>query len=458
VEITVNDLTSVDKEILIEANREDLQPNFNKAYKKYKGQINMPGFRPGRIPLGLIKKRFGTEIEAEEVRNYVIDVYQNKVVEDFDIVGEPVFEDLKWENDELEATLKVGVKPEFDLIDIESVEVEKMVHDVTDEEVEEELESRLKQDADWKEFDGEITKEHKILFRLTPLDEDGKPVADEKEEGLLYTPEDDEYGIIDDIVGKKAGDEVEVTIDEDLKNILTITKVEAQEVPELTDELAKELSNGEAEDVDSYKSFLKSQIQSYYDRSAEDTAKNSLMEELVKAHDFEVPETLVNLIIKQRLDEMKQQYKIEADLNIEDYRESFGDQPVKDGKWHFITEKLKEKFADDIELNEADIDAHFEQQAAQMGVGADMLKNVYASNPNELENLRQQIREEKVYGKALEAVSVKEISKDEYQEKVKKQQEEAKAKRAEESRAAAEAEDNNESDDDVAKAEEDQAE
>ena len=65
--ISVKEITSVDKEVTLKANREELQPKFDKALKKYQGQINLPGFRPGKVPLGIIRKRFGSEIEIEEI-------------------------------------------------------------------------------------------------------------------------------------------------------------------------------------------------------------------------------------------------------------------------------------------------------------------------------------------------------------------------------------------------------
>lgn len=61
--ISVKEITSVDKEVTIKATREDLQPKFDKAYKKYQSQIALPGFRPGRVPLNMVKKRFGKDIE-----------------------------------------------------------------------------------------------------------------------------------------------------------------------------------------------------------------------------------------------------------------------------------------------------------------------------------------------------------------------------------------------------------
>ena len=138
MELSVQDITSVDKEITIKADRSDLEPKFNKAYKKYRKEIQMPGFRPGNVPVGLIKKRFGKEIEMEEINSYVQEVYENEIVPEYEPVGETQMKDMTWEDDQLEVTFKVGAKPEFELANIEEVTVDRMVHDVTDEEVEEE--------------------------------------------------------------------------------------------------------------------------------------------------------------------------------------------------------------------------------------------------------------------------------------------------------------------------------
>ena len=116
MEIKVNDLTSVDKEITILANREDLQPKFDQAYKGIRPKVSLPGFRPGKAPIGLIKKRFGQEIEIEEINKYIQEVFETKVVEAHDPVGETQMIDFQWENDELEVTFKIGTKPTVELL------------------------------------------------------------------------------------------------------------------------------------------------------------------------------------------------------------------------------------------------------------------------------------------------------------------------------------------------------
>ncbi len=422
MEITVNDITSVDKEIVISAQREDLEPNFKEAYKKYRGQINMPGFRPGKVPLKIVRKRFGDEIEREEVNKYVQDVFENEVVPEYDPVGESQMLDLIWEEDELEAKFKIGARPDFELGDLQEVSVDRLIHDVTDEEVQDEIDHHLEQQGNWEVVEEEITEESKVTVDAIHLDEDGEPVEEETDEGQVIDLRKEEFAQFkDDLLGHETGDEVDVTLGEgeDADTFrLVIQKVEKLHKAELTDAFAKQQSNEEAKNVDEYKSLVKSRIQDYYDQSADDLFKNDVVDELVDTHDFEVPEVFVNQVENQYVERVKQQSggELPPSFDEEEYKEEIHDRAVRDAKWFFLNEKLQEKF-DDIEIKPEDIDAQLEQQAAQYGVSVDQMRNLFAQNPQQLESLRNNIRENKVFDKLKEIVEVNEIDKETYQQK-----------------------------------------
>ena len=100
--ITLKDLTSVDKEITLTATREELNPRFDKALKDIRKKAQVPGFRVGTAPIGLIRKRFATDVEAEEINKYVQEVFRDTIFPEHKPVGEPLITDVKWENDQLE--------------------------------------------------------------------------------------------------------------------------------------------------------------------------------------------------------------------------------------------------------------------------------------------------------------------------------------------------------------------
>ncbi|MFH5831438.1 trigger factor [Halalkalibaculum sp. DA384] len=422
MDISVEDITSVDKQVKISATREDLAPKFNEAYKKYQGQINMPGFRPGKVPIQLIKKRFGDEIEEEEIGKYVQEIFENEVVPEYEPVGESQMVEMSWENDELEAVFKIGARPEFELADLSKIKVDKMVHDVTDEEVREEVEHQLQQQGDWEPLDEgeEVTETCRVSVQAIPVDEDGNPDEENKANEVIDLNQEESEQFREDLLGHTVGDEVDVEIghgDHSHHFILKILEIEKPNKARLTDEFAKQQTNEEAKNVDEYKSLIKSQIQDYYDQSADDLFKRDLVDAMVEAHEFEVPEVFIEQFKNQYVERVKQQNQgqLPPDFDPEEYKEGLGDRAERDAKWFFINEKLQEKF-DDIEIKPDDIDEHLSAQAAQYGISVDQMRNMFAQNPQQLENLRNSIRENKVFDRLSEEIEVEEISKEEYQE------------------------------------------
>jgi len=421
VEITVNDITSVDKELIISANREDLEPKFKEAYKKYKGQINMPGFRPGKVPIKIIRKRFGDEIEQEEVSNYVQEVFEEKVVPEYEPVGESEMLELNWENDELEAKFKIGARPEFELTDLNEIKVDRLVHDVTDEEVQDEIERQLKQQGNWEVVEEEITEDHRVTVDAIPLDDDGEPDEENKAEETIDLSKEESEQFRDDLIGQEVGDEVEVEIgheDHTHSFKLVVKKVEKMHKADLTDEFAKKASNEEAKNVDELKSLIKSKIQEQYDQSSGDMFKNDIIDALVDKHDFNVPDVFKKQVQNQYVERVKQQSQgqLPPDFDEEEYKANMEDRAIRDAKWYFLNEKLQEKF-EDIEIKPEDIDEHLEAEASRYGIEVDQMRNMFAQNPQQLESLRNSIREDKVFDKLKDEVEINEIDKEEYQEK-----------------------------------------
>ncbi|MFN1835028.1 trigger factor [Balneola sp. MJW-20] len=422
MDISVQDVTSVDKEVVLKAKREDLQDKFDSAYKKIKGQIALPGFRPGKVPLGLVKKRFGKEIEYEEINKYVQEVFEKEVVPKYEPVGETQMVDLQWEDDELEVTFKIGSKPEFELEELSKIKVNKMVHDVTDEEVEEEMQRTLDREGNWVEKEkGKATEKSRLIVDVVSLDENGDVIEGQVDEDQqIDLRQEGAAEFREELVGKKAGDVVDMELGEGEETDrfrVTIKKVEEMDAAELSDELIKRQSNGEAENEDQFKSYLKSRIQEYYDQSADDLFKNDVVDALVEKHTFDIPEVFINQIQNSYVEQFKQQYgkQLPESFDEEEYKSGMTERAIREGRWYFISQKLQETF-EDIEIKPEDIDEFIAMEAARYGASVDQMKQYYAKNPNLLEQLRSSIRENKVFDKLQDVVKIKEISKDKYRE------------------------------------------
>ena len=284
--ITVKEINSVDKEIIVTATRDDLNPKFEQALKNIRKKANIPGFRVGMAPMGMIRKRFAEEVEAEEINNYVQEVFRDKIYPEYKPVGEPKITDLKWENDVLEVKYQVGVKPEFELVDVKSLTVDKLVHDVTEEEVDKEVAHALTRRGEFADSDDPIEENSKITADVLPMDDHGHETK--LEEGQEFDlSEPDNADLRKDLLGKKIGDTVEVKIehgDHSHSYKLTIKTHKKSTPAELNEEFIKDASRGEATTADEYRSFLKSRIQEYFDKTSVDFLKEEIADAMVEAH------------------------------------------------------------------------------------------------------------------------------------------------------------------------------
>ena len=421
MDISVEELSPVDRKIKITADRSDLKDTFEKAYRRYRKMVNLPGFRPGQVPVGMIKKRFGKEIEAEEIQKYLTDLYNKEIIPKHQPVGDPDFEAVKWENDQLEAELKIGVEPEFELVDPQDITVDMLVHDVTDEDVDKEVEHMLEHEAKWVETEETSGEKSQVTFDATALDEEGNPKegdTDEDQKVNLENVEDDNLKAA--LIGKKVGETVDADLgsdEEPAKFRILVKKVENKEIPELNEEIIKRQSNGEAEDEDSFRGYMKSRIQEYYDQTAKQMAQQQIRDEYIKKQEFEVPQTLVERILEGYVEQIKNRYRdrLPADFNEEKYKGENRERAVNEAKWFFISQKLEKKY--EIEVEEDDIDAFLAEEAKQYGLDAASLKQIYAGSGDMLNQLRLNIRDDKLMKKLLDEVSLNEMDKDAFQKK-----------------------------------------
>jgi trigger factor len=418
VNITVQDISSVDKEILVTATRQELEPRFEKALKDIRKKAQLPGFRVGQAPMGLIRKRFGKDVEGDEINNYVQDLFRDTIFPEYKPVGEPKITHLSWENDVLEVTFKVGVKPQFTLTDVSSLTIDKLVHDVADDEVEKEIEYALVRKGTWAASEDAIEPTSKITADVKPLDDHGHSTAIEADQELDLSDEDNAQ-LRDFLVGKKIGDSVDVTMAHgDHSHAYNVTVKTHQKLTkaELNEDFIKEATREEASTEDEYRSFLKSRIQEYFDKTAADMLREEIADTLVKSHDFEVPESILDSVINNYFEEYKQRAKgkLPEFFDMDEFRSQSMERAVNEAKWYFIQDALLEMYPD-LEITPQDADDFMAAEAARYGLTVDMIKQFYASSTEQLETLRQNLRSQKLFDKLMNEVKFNELSKEAFQ-------------------------------------------
>jgi len=275
------------------------------------------GFRPGKVPVSVIKKRFGLQVRQEiagEVmqRNFFEAITQEKL----NPAGMPAFE-MKTDEDgkDLEFVAAFEIYPQVELKDLDKIEVEKAVVEISDENLATMLETLRKQHAEWIDADREAAEDDRVTIDFIGSVggeefEGGKAedFALEMGKGRMIP------GFEEPMVGKKAGEEftIEVTFPEDyhaeqLKGkeaqfAITLKKVEVQELPELDDEFAK-LFGIEDGDLEKLKDEVKRNMQRELDQTLKTKLKEQVIAGLVETNPIDLPTALV----KQEIDALRQQ-------------------------------------------------------------------------------------------------------------------------------------------------------
>lgn len=283
------------------------------------------GFRPGKVPISVIRKRFGLQVR-QEIASDVIqrNFYEAVMQEKLNPAGMPTFE-MKTDEDgkDFEFVAAFEIYPEIELKDLDQIEVEKAVVEITDENLANMLETLRKQHATWADVDREVADEDRVTIDFVGS-VDGEEFEGGKAEDFALEMGKGRMvpGFEEPMVGKKAGEEftIDVTFPEDyhaeqLKGkaaqfAIVLKKVEAQELPELDEEFAK-IFGIEDGDLDKLKAEVKRNMQRELDQALKTKLKEQVISGLIDKNPIDLPAALVEQEIealrKQSLERFGQQ-------------------------------------------------------------------------------------------------------------------------------------------------------
>ena len=277
-----------------------------KVYRKQVKNINVPGFRKGKAPKSVIEKMYGAGVFYEDAINDLIPENYEAAVKEANItpVAQPEIDVVSLDDNGLVLSAKVAVKPEMQIKDYKGIEAVKTVAEVTDEQVDRELDMIRERNS--REI--EITDEAAQMGDIVKIDFDGSVdgVAFDGGKGTDYSLKLGSGSFIpgfeEQIAGHTIGEEfdVNVTFPEDYhaaelagKASVFKTKVNAIsriELPELDDEFAKDVS--EFDTLDELKADIKAKIQEREEKQAENEFEEKLIEALIEKLEGEIPEAM----------------------------------------------------------------------------------------------------------------------------------------------------------------------
>ena len=403
--------TSVKKALAFEVEPDVVQAEIDKRAKELARKVRLPGFRPGKTPLEVIKKRFRGEILGEAAEAIV-----NKVVFD-ELEGRglrplapPKVEEVKLEEGQ-PLTFKAVFEtlPLVELPDWKGLEARVKSAAVSDEDVDKELD-RLREDAarfDPVEGDRPTQQGDYVLVDLAwrPLD-GGKGGHDEGaliEIGAAGNHEDMNKGL----EGLSPGQTKEIDVawgpeaaasiaNKTVRYTVTLKTIKKKVVPAADDEFAKDL--GEFESLAQLREKLRAQLQAAEERRVDRDTKAALVEALVARAGFEVPEALVERHMSARTESLARGLAYQGidprkvGVNWNEYRESTRDDSLKAARADILLDEIARR--EGIQVAESEIDAEIGRIAERAGRPKEVVRAQMAKE-GDLSGLAARIREEK---------------------------------------------------------------
>ncbi|PTG78837.1 trigger factor [Staphylococcus chromogenes] len=377
---------------------EEVDKALDQAFKKVVKQINVPGFRKGKVPRPIFEQRFGVEALYQDAVDILLPKAYSNAVEEAGInpVDQPEIEVTQIEKGkEFKFDATVTVEPEVELGDYKGLEIEKQDTELTDEEVETTINQRLEAMADMviKE-DGKVEEGDTVN-----LDFDGYVDGEQFEGGQadgydleigsgMFIP-----GFEEQLVGLKVGEEkdVEVTFPEEYHAEelagkpatfkTKINEIKTKEVPELDDELANELDS-EANTVDEYKENIRKQLAESKATEAENVQKEEAITKATDNAKVDIPDAMIKTEEDRMLQEFAQRLQQQG-LNLETYfqisgqsEEDLRGQMKEDAEQRVKTNLTLAAIADaeNIEASDEDVEKELETMSSQFGISVDDIK------------------------------------------------------------------------------------
>ena len=390
MDTVINELEGCKREFEATLNYEELTPYFDKAIEDYRKKVVLPGFRKGKAPLGMVKKRFGESIEYSSLEDIANQVFSEYMMEnDVPMIGQGKMTDIDYEpKDKFTFKVEFEVKPDIKVENYKGLELSKKKYVIDDSLVDEEVNYHRLNNSELAMDSAAVDDDYVVTADVQVLDESGNIIIGQGQKDVKFflgnkdlLPEfksalegikEDEERVVE--TKTKDGNTQKVKI--------SAMKVEKVVYPELNEEFFKKVTRKEdLKTEDEFRAEIKSELGKIYNDAADRELQNEIISELVKLNDIEVPEAFSDAIMKSLLDDYKKQlpknYQL-TDEQLDEFKKSRKPDAIFQAKWFLIREKIAE--LENIKAEDADFDELAKENAERFNIPAEKLVEIYKEN------------------------------------------------------------------------------
>lgn len=384
--------------LTIEVPAEEVKVGLDKAFKKVVKDVQAPGFRKGKMPRPMFEKMYGVESLYNDALDFILPEAYAKAVEEVNV--EPIDRpDIDIEQMEKGKSLifvaKVTLKPEVKLGDYKGLEVTRQQTEVTDEEIDAQLEESRQAFAELviKE-DGVVENGDTVKLDFTGY-ADGEPFEGGQAENFDLEIGSGSFipGFEEQMVGMKTGEEkdIDITFPEEYHAAelagkpavfkVKVHEIKAKEIPTLDDELAKEIDE-EVENLEALRTKLKEKTAASKKSASETALRDDLVEAAARNAEIDVPDVMIESEVERMMGEFDQRLQSQG-MNLELYFQFSGqdEEALRAQMQDDATNRVRVSLTleaigevEQLEVAEEDINAELEKMSAQFGMEVEQIK------------------------------------------------------------------------------------
>lgn len=437
----------------------EYQQDVDKALRKLAGRVKMRGFRKGKVPMGVLRKKYGDSVQQDVIES-VVNRYVDKIVKETENVlhvDQPRVTRFNEDGVGLEFEVEFEVRPDVDPIGYKGIAIEKPKVEIDSDAISEEMERIRKQFSTLEpiELREKIKEGDVVTFDFRALDEDDEALADFKGEDAQITIGDGNAlpGMEEAMVGAKFDATITTKVtpgpqyqvdelrDKEFEVELTIKSVKQRMLPELDDDFAAD--TGEAETLLELRGKIRESLEQQKEHQAGHFAENELIEALIDQHDFDLPPAFVRRQIDSKINQQFKQLQEQGldiqnmDIDLEDIRENLREETEDQLRAEFLLLAIAEK--EGLEVNDQDLQNYISHQAMHSNIPPQQLVRWYQEDPKRVQQAAGSALLEKTVNYLLSEAEIEEIEwpSDEEQQKRDEAKEKKKAARAKKSAKSA---------------------
>jgi trigger factor len=405
ITITPTEQSGVSRRLQISVPAETVADFEEKAARKVATRIKLPGFRPGKAPPSMVRKRFADAIRQEAIEQVINEAFREAIErEALKLAAQPHVHDLKAEPGQaVEFELHCEVRPEVTLTRVDGFAITRRAAAVTDELVDEQLERLREQKADWSPVADKPAPGDLVTVQLATADADGT-MPEGREYRLVLGGGQAIAGIEELIMEAAPGETVERAVrwpddfpDESQRGVtklarVTLTDVKRKSLPALDDAFAREV--GDFDDLAALRAAVRSDMEAQASREADADLRSQLIDRLLEANPFEVPSSWV----QQLVEHYAQMYGV-PDTEKARFQQEFRGMAERQVRRDVVVDTLAER--ESLVASAADVDARIEELARARNADPGQ---VYAQlqKAGRLPELERELTEERVFAWLLD--------------------------------------------------------